>query len=123
MSHYLIEVSYTSEAWSSQIDSQADVVERITPAVKAAHGTIETMYYAFGGRDLIGIIDFPKPEDAVAFGLVVSSSGALSSYKTTPLLTVAQGKASMSQAAQIRGAYSPPVTVDLVGKRAAVAAK
>lgn len=117
MAHYLIEVGYTPQAWSGQIDNQPNVVDRITPAVKAANGKIECIYYAFGDSDLVGIIDFATPEDAAAFALAVTSSGALRSYKTTPLLTVAQGMESMKRAEQVRGSYTPPVTVDLAQQR------
>jgi uncharacterized protein with GYD domain len=117
MAHYLIEVGYTPQSWSSQIDSQANVVERITPAVKAGKGAIQSLYYAFGDSDLIGVIDFPTPEDAAAFALAVNSSGALRSYKTTPLLTVEQGMESMKRAAEIRSSYAPPLTVDLAEQR------
>ena len=113
MAHYLIEVGYTPQAWSSQIDSQANVVDRITPAVKAANGSIQSIYYAFGDADLVGIIDFPSPEDAAAFALAVTSSGALRSYRTTPLLTVEQGMESMKRAAKTRSQYTPPLTVNL----------
>jgi uncharacterized protein with GYD domain len=118
MAHYMIEVGYTPQAWNSQIDSQANVLDRITPAVKAANGKIDSMYYAFGDADLVGIIEFPSAEDAAAFGLAVTAGGALRSFKTTPLLTVAQGMASMRRAAEIRSKYAPPVTLDLVKQKA-----
>ena len=117
MAHYLIEVGYTAEAWSAQVEAQANVVDRITPALKACGGRIESIYYAFGDNDLIGIMDFKSPEDAAAFALAVTSSGALRSYKTTPLLTVEQGIASMKRAAQARKSYTPPLTVSLVEQK------
>ena len=123
MAHYLIEVGYTPAAWSSQIDSQANVVDRIEPSVKAARGTIQSIYYAFGDVDLIGIIDFPSPEDAAAFALVVTSSGALRSFKTTPLLTVEQGIDCMKRASAVRSTYTPPLTVDLVSSQAKAQAR
>ena len=118
MAHYLIEVGYTPQAWSSQIDNQPNVLDRITPAVKAAKGKIESIYYAFGDADLIGIMDFPTPEDAAGFALAVTGSGALRSFKTTPLLTVEQGIASLKRAADIRTKYTPPTTVNLAGETA-----
>src|SRR4051812_16234075 len=118
MTQYLIEVGYTPAAWSNQIDKPQKVTERIEPAVKACNGKIETMYYAFGDSDLIGIIDFPKPEDAAAFGLAVTASGALRSYRTTPLLSVDQGMAAMKRAKEVRKVYAPPITVSLVGEPA-----
>lgn len=114
MAHYLIEVGYTPQAWSSQIDTKANVVDRITPAVKAAKGSIQSIYYAFGDVDLVGILEFPTDEDAAGFALAVTSSGALRSFKTTPLLTVEQGMKSMKRAADIRQKYTPPLTLNLV---------
>jgi uncharacterized protein with GYD domain len=117
MAHYLIEVGYTPQAWSSQIDSQANVVDRITPVVKACKGSIQSIYYAFGDDDLIGIIDFPSPEDAAAFALTVTAAGALRSFKTTPLMTVEQGIASMKRASEVRAKYTPPTGVNLVEQK------
>ena len=99
MGHYLIEVGYTPEAWASQAEAQPNVVDRITPALDTVGAKIECLYYAFGANDLVGVIDFKTPEDAAGFGIAVASSGALRSYKTTPLLTVAQGMDSMKRGA------------------------
>jgi uncharacterized protein with GYD domain len=74
------------------------------------------MYYAFGEVDLVGVIDFPTPEDAAAFALAVGSSGALRLYRTTPLLSVDQGIEAMRRAGQVREAYSPPLTVSLIAQ-------
>ena len=117
MAHYLIEVGYTAQAWSAQVEAQANVVDRISPALKACGGKLESIYYAFGDADLIAIIDFKNAEDAAGFALAVTASGALRSYKTTPLLTVEQGIASMKRAAQARKSYTPPLTVSLVEQR------
>jgi hypothetical protein len=81
------------------------------------------MYYAFGERDLIGIIDFKKPEDAAAFGLAVAAGGALSLYKTTPLLSVDQGIEAMRKADELRAVYSAPTTISLTEKTKATAGK
>lgn len=110
MAHYLIEVGYTPQSWSTQIDKQANVVERITPALDACGAKLQCLYYAFGDVDLVGVIDFPTPEDAAAFALAVGSSGALRLYRTTPLLSIDQGIESLRRAAEVRKAYSPPLS-------------
>lgn len=120
MAHYMIEVGYTAEAWSAQVEAQANVVDRISPALKACGGKLESIYYTFGESDLVAIIDFKGAEDAAAFALAVTASGALRSYKTTQLLTVDQGIASMKRAAQARKSYTPPLTVSLVGDKTKV---
>jgi uncharacterized protein with GYD domain len=114
MAHYLIEVGYTPQSWNAQVDTQPNVVERITPALKACGAKLECIYYAFGEVDLIGIIDFKTAEDAAAFALGVTSSGALRTYRTTPLLSVDQGMESMKKAAEVRKVYAPPSIVSLV---------
>jgi uncharacterized protein with GYD domain len=118
VAHYLIEVGYTPQSWNSQIDKQANVVERITPALDACGATMQCLYYAFGDVDLLGVIDFPTPEDAAAFALAVGSSGALRLYRTTPLLSIDQGIDSLRRADEIRKVYSPPLTVSLVDEPA-----
>ena len=118
MAHYLIEVGYTPQAWNTQIDKHPNVVDRITPALDACGAKLQSIYYSFGDVDLVAIIDFKKPEDAAAFALAVNSSGALRSYKTTPLLSVDQGIESMKKAEELRKVYSPPLTVSLVDEPA-----
>ncbi|MGB8652016.1 MAG: GYD domain-containing protein [Mycobacteriales bacterium] len=118
MAHYLIEVGYTPQSWNTQIDTHPNVVDRITPALDACGAKLQCVYYAFGDVDLVAIIDFKNAEDAAAFGLAVTSSGALRTYKTTPLLSVDQGLDSMKKAAKLRKVYSPPLTVSLVDQPA-----
>src|SRR3954469_17836803 len=114
MGHYLIEVGYSAQSWNTQIDTEANVIDRITPALKACGAKLECMYYAFGERDLVGIIDFKTPEDAAACALAVVAGGALAMYRTTPLLTVDQGIKSLHKAKELRDDYTPPATVSLV---------
>jgi uncharacterized protein with GYD domain len=114
MAHYLIEASYTTQSWSTQVDKPASPIDRITPAMEACGGKLQCLYYAFGDRDVVGIGDFPTPEAAAAFSLVISSSGATEMFRTTPLLTVDQGMESLRMAGEIRSRYAPPVTVSVV---------
>lgn len=114
MAHYLIEVVYTSQSWSTQIDRPGNAVDRITPAIEACGGTLHGLYYAFGDVDVVGIAEFPSAEDAAAFSLAIGSSGALKSFRTTPLLTIDQGIESLRRAAELRKIYTPPLTVSLV---------
>src|SRR5437763_16710232 len=120
MAHYLIEVGYTPQSWNAQIDKQANVVDRITPALDACGAKLQCLYYAFGDVDLVGVIDFPAPEDAAAFALAVSSSGALRLFKTTPLLSVDQGIESMQRAQELRRVYTPPMAVSVVEQPAPI---
>jgi uncharacterized protein with GYD domain len=114
VAYYLIEVGYTPQSWNTQIDKQGNAIERITPALEACGATLQCLYYAFGEADVVGVIDFPTPEDAAAFSLAIGASGALRMFRTTALLTIDQGIASLKKAEQVRKVYSPPLTVNLV---------
>jgi uncharacterized protein with GYD domain len=115
VAHYLIEVGYTPQSWNAQIDKQGNAIERITPALEACGAKLQCLYYAFGDVDVVGVIDFPTPEDAAAFALALGASGALRLYRTTPLLSIDQGIDSLRRAGEVRKAYAPPLTVSLLG--------
>ena len=108
MSRYLFEVSYTSESWATQVDTHANVLDRISPLVKKLGGSIDSVYYTFGDRDLVALVDFKTPEDAAAFSLAATAGGAVKSMRTTPLLTVDQGMAAMKKADAVASTYHAP---------------
>jgi len=108
MSRFLFEVSYTSESWATQVHAHANVIDRISPLVGKLGGTIDCVYYTFGDRDLVAIVDFPTAEDAAAFSLAATSGGALASIRTTPLLTVDQGIVAMTKADAAAASYRAP---------------
>jgi len=117
MAHYMIEVGYTPQAWSGQLDTRPNVLDRIRPALDSMGAKVECLYYAFGDADLVGIIDFKTPEDAAGFALAVTAAGSLRSYKTTPLLTIEQGMESMKRGAEARKKYTPPVAISVVEQK------
>ena len=111
MARFLFEVSYTSESWATQVHKHANVIDRISPLVKKLGGSIDSVYYTFGDRDLVALVDFPTAEDAAAFSLAASSGGAVASIRTTPLLTVEQGIEAMKKADAVASSYHPPTSV------------
>lgn len=113
MARYLFQVSYTSDSWATQVRVKGDVVERIEPLIAACHGTLEALYYAFGECDVVALGDFPSPEDAAAFSIAVSAGGAVSSIRTTALMTVEQGMAALKRASDAASAYHPPTAIHL----------
>lgn len=110
MARFLFEVSYTSESWAAQVRDHANVIDRISPLVKKLGGSIDSVYYTFGDRELVALVDFPSAEDAAAFSLAATSGGALTSIRTTPLLTVEQGITAMTKANSVAAAYHAPTS-------------
>lgn len=106
MSRYLIQVSYTAEAFAALIKDPQDRIERVRPAIETLGGSIETAYFAFGDYDLILIVEMPDSVSAAAFSMAVAAGGAVRLFHTTPLLTIAEGVEAMQRARQ--SGYQPP---------------
>ena len=54
---------------------------------RGARGRVEAGYFAFGDYDVVFISELPDNVSAAAFALAVTAGGAVSSYKTTVLLS------------------------------------
>jgi uncharacterized protein with GYD domain len=104
MPKYLVEGSYTREGvagvmakgGSSRRDAAAETVATLG-------GRLECLYFAFGDRDVILIVDVPDDEAAAAVSMAVNASGAVV-IKTTPLLTPEQLDAAAKRSVE----YRPP---------------
>jgi uncharacterized protein with GYD domain len=117
VARYLFQGSYTSDSWAAQVAAQSNVVERIQPLLTACKANLDSIYYAFGDSDIVALIDFPTAEDAAAFSLATTAGGSLKSAKTTPLLSVEQGRTAMKKAAEAGKHYQPARTIDLSDSR------
>ena len=106
MAHYLLQVSYTSEAWANQIKNPQNRIEVVRPVFERLGGKIEATYYAFGECDVVLIAEFPDNIRFAAFSVAASAGGAVKSIKTTPLMTVDEGMEMVRKAAG--SGYRPP---------------
>ena len=106
MSHYLIVGSYTSEAWAAQIENPRDRIEAIRPLIEANNGSIEAAYYAFGDYDIFVVLQLPDNITAASISIAVGASGAFSSFKTVPLMTIDEGLEAIKKAGGT--SYTPP---------------
>ena len=99
MASFLLQVTYTPDAWANLISNPHDRIGDVRPVVEKLGGKIEHAWFAFGDYDLISIVEMPSNVEAAAFSLAASAGGAIRSIKTTPLLTTAEGIAAMKKAA------------------------
>jgi uncharacterized protein with GYD domain len=90
MAKYLIEATYVGDGVQGLRaeggSARREVVEK---ACAGVGGKLEAMYYCFGDRDLVAIVDLPDNSTAAGFALMIESSGRVS-LKTTALLTPAE---------------------------------
>ena len=109
MAHYLVQLSYTADAWAAQLADPKDRRDVVRPLFERLGGRIEAAYYAFGPYDVVLLVELPDATSAAALSLTLRSGGAVTALQTTPLLPIDEGLAAMRQAAAVRPAYEPPL--------------
>lgn len=108
MAHYLVQVAYTPEAWAAQVKNPADRVKAVAPLLEALGARFESTYLSFGEYDIVFFMEAPDNVSAAAVSMAVTAGGAVSAYKTTPLMTVEEGIEAMQKAGQAASSYRPP---------------
>ena len=104
MPKFLIEASYTPEGFRGlQKDRATGRREAVSSALSALGAKLESMYFAFGDRDVVLIAEAPDNITAAALGVAVCAAGGART-KTTPLLTVEEADQAISK----KSAYRPP---------------
>jgi uncharacterized protein with GYD domain len=68
------------------------------------------MYNTTGSNDVVLVTDLADGSDAVAIGMAVAASGALSRIETVRAWTPGEFKGIAEKAARVAGSYTPPGT-------------
>jgi uncharacterized protein with GYD domain len=98
LAHFLIQLAYTSEAWSAMVKNPQDRSAAVSGAIEKLGGRIERFWLSFGEYDIVGIVDMPSNVSAAAFAMAIGAGGASRMLKTTPLLSIEDGVEAMKQA-------------------------
>ncbi len=78
MAKYLIEANYTHNGVQGLIrEGGSGRRKALSETVEGAGGTLEAIYYAFGGADLLMIVDLPDNETAAAVSLTLNAGGGI----------------------------------------------
>jgi uncharacterized protein with GYD domain len=104
--NYLLQVSYTPEAWAAMAKDPQDRIEKVRPAVEKLGGKLENGWLCFGEYDLVAILDMPDDVSMAGAAMAFAAGGAIKSQRTTPLMSTAQGVEAMRKAGGV--AYRPP---------------
>ena len=104
MAKYLFQAKYTSDGAKGLMkeggSKRRDAADQ---AIRSAGGKLDSMYFAFGDADVVGIVDFPDHTSAVAMSGTINASGT-TTIKLTPLITVEE----VDNAAKKTTHYRPP---------------
>ena len=106
MPYYMVQASYTSEAWAAQIANPQDRLAALGKMFEANGGKLHAGYYSFGEYDIVLIIEAPGNETAASTMIAATAGGAVSSLKTTVLLTNDEGQSAIKGAGGV--GYTAP---------------
>jgi uncharacterized protein with GYD domain len=98
MADYLMQISYTPEAWAVMIKRPHNRVEALTKVVEGLGGKIQGFWMCFGEHDFVGVVEMPDNVSAAGFAIAIGGGGACKSVKTTPLLKIEEGIDAMKKA-------------------------
>ena len=101
MPFYLIQASYAAPAIGAMIKNPQDRAAAIRPMVEKLGGKLDGLWFSLGEYDVVAIAETPDPVSAAAMSMAICSSGAMSAFRTTPLLTTAEAMDAMKQAGKI----------------------
>lgn len=105
MAHYLWQLAYSTEGWAALVKSPQNRIEAVRPAVEKLGGKIESGWFSFGKYDIVAIVQFPDNVSAAAIAIAVGAGGAVKAFKTTPLLSPAEGVEAIKKASS--SGYKP----------------
>ena len=101
MAFYLIQASYTSQAVAAMVKNPQDRAAVIRPMIERVGGKLHGLWFAFGAHDIVAIAEMPDNVGAAAMAMAIGSSGAMSDYQSTPLMTSTDAVEAMKQAAAV----------------------
>lgn len=99
MADFLLQISYSSDAWAAMIKRPQNRVDAVRKAVEKLGGKVGAFWMSFGDQDLVGVLEMPDNVAAAAFSMAIAAGGACKSVKTTPLLKVEESLDAMKKAA------------------------
>jgi uncharacterized protein with GYD domain len=102
MPFYLTRFSYTPETWARLIQKPEDRRAAAQHYIESVGGKMHGFWYAFGEHDAYNLWEAPDNVSMAAVALAISAGGALSSFETTPLLTVEETLAALEKAGTIK---------------------
>ncbi|MES1256434.1 MAG: GYD domain-containing protein [Acidobacteriota bacterium] len=104
MPKYLIQVSYNADGVKGlQKDGGTKRQKAAQALVESVGGKMETFYFAFGGSDVVAILDMPDAASMAAASLALGASGKVTNT-TTALVTPEE----MDQAKKKAPKYKAP---------------
>ena len=105
---FITYASYSHSGVKGLVNKPEDRSGAVKAVIEKAGGKIVALYNTTGSNDVVLVSEFAEGSDAVAMGMAVAASGALSRIETVRAWTPDEFKGVVEKAARVVGAYAPP---------------
>jgi len=94
MPYYLLQSGYAPDAWGRMKKDPTITMcfRSIQPVVERHGGKLHNAWLSFGEFDSVCITEMPDHKSAVAVSMELSNGGLFKAVKTTPLVSVDEGR-------------------------------
>ena len=106
MPYYLVQAAYTKEAIQHMDEHPQNRFEAVRPAYEELGATIHGFFLAFGDYAAVLLVEAPDNVHMASIAMAVTAGGAITHYKTTPLMTWDEGVEAMRLGGG--SSYTPP---------------
>src|SRR5258708_25369953 len=108
MTLFITYASYSHAGVKGVVNKQEDRSEAVKAVLEKAGGKLVALYNRTGSNDVVVVSELPDGSDAVAMGMAVAASGAISRIETVRAWTPSEFKGVAEKAARVASAYAPP---------------
>ena len=108
MPFFLVEATYTADAWAKLVEHPQDRTEPTRLVAEAFGGKMHHVFFTFGTYDVVCLFELPDNQSAMALAAKITAAGSVTAYRTTVLFTAAETKAALEQSKAAGAAYQPP---------------
>ena len=107
MPHYMLQFSYTAEAWAALAQHPVNRFEAVRTLLEQFGGRLVAAYYCFGEYDGVILAELPDNVSSAAVALAANAAGHNKAVKTTVLLTAEEAMEAMRRSAG--AGFQPPL--------------
>ncbi len=101
MALYMVQFTYTAEAWATLAKNPQDRSAPLRELAQKLGGRLVGLYYCFGEYDGVVLSEIPDDRAALATSLAAVIPGHLKAIKTTKLFTVEETIEAMRKAGSL----------------------
>jgi uncharacterized protein with GYD domain len=105
---FITYASYSHSGVKGLVNKPEDRSGAVKALIEKAGGKLVALYNTTGSNDVVLVSELADGSDAVAMGMAVAASGALSKIETVRAWTPSEFKGIAEKAARVASAYTPP---------------